>query len=416
MIFCDIPQIEQMGSELMRPRDDFLQDSLKKIPLNSDICIIDLIDGGSMWPLDNLTSKTIYNIHEGLSNHTGDIFYLCGDCNIVERYNKWCETNLYRKIIVLPFPFCFFPKPNLVEDFCVESLELTYSNEERELYKKLCLKNKTKNFINLTCQPKLLRLVLLKKYYKHQNFEYSFFPWHHGKYFQTISLDDPIVWNNDGQEVKGVVDSISDTFSDFFELNTPCFLSDYIPIRELTEFSSEWKPGSKDKRFFDDSMPQEVFTSCCDIVTESYYCNDAVFFSEKTLKEIIFRRPFFTLGAKNQYKVFKKLGFELYDEIFDYDFDSAETIKERYEGFCSQIDRYINIPPIEFNEKLKVLTEKIEYNFQLLKQTFLDDISVYEMFDKIHDDKNIFVETSTLDKSFKKVLNILQQYKKELDD
>ena len=122
------------------------------------------------------------------------------------------------------------------------------------------------------------------------------------------------------------------------------------------------------------------------------------------------------LGAKNQYKVFEKLGFELYDEIFDYDFDSAETIKERYEGFCSQIDRYINVPPIEFNEKLKILTEKIEYNFQLLNQKIIESEIIYEMFDKIHDDKNIFVENSTLDKSFKKVLNILQQYKKELND
>jgi len=410
MIFCDVPQIEEMGSNF--------QDSLKKIPLNSDICIIDLIDGGSMWPLDNLTNKIIYNIHEGLSNHTGDIFYLCGDCNIVERYNKWCEkiTNLYRKITVVPFPFCFFPKPNLVEDFCIEDEELTYSNEEQELYKKLCLKNKTKTFINLTSQPKLLRLLLLNKYYKHQNFEYSFFPWHHGEDFTSISLDDPIVWTEDGQKVKGDVLEDSDTFRDSFELDVPFFLSDSIPIRELTEFSSEWKPGSKDKRFFDDSMPQEVFTSCCDIVTESYYCNDAVFFSEKTLKEIIFRRPFIMLGAKNQYKVFEKLGFELYDEIFDYDFDSAETIKERYEGFCSQIDRYINVPPIEFNEKLKVLTEKIEYNFQLLNQKIIESEIIYEMFDKIHDDKNIFVENSTLDKSFKKVLNILQQYKKELND
>jgi hypothetical protein len=242
----------------------------------------------------------------------------------------------------------------------------------------------------------------LKKYYQHQNFDYSFYPWHHGEHFESISIDYPLVWDKSGQKVK--------EGDNFYRLGDMWFLSDPIPIRELTEFSSEWKSGSKDKKFFDDSMPQEVFTSCCDIATESYFCNDSVLFTEKTFKEIIFRRPFLLLGAKNQYKFFKKLGFELYDEIFDYDFDDAENLKERYEEFCSQIDRYINISPIEFNEKLKILTEKIEYNFQLLNKKIIDSESVYKLIGDNHADKNVFVENPTMDKLFKKVLKILQQY------
>ena len=161
-------------------------------------------------------------------------------------------------------------------------------------------------------------------------------------------------------------------------------------------------------------MPQEVFTSCCDIVTESYYCNDSVFFTEKTFKEIIFRRPFLMLGAKNQYKFFKKLGFVLYDEIFNYDFDDADNLKEIYEGFCDQIDRYIHLSPIKFDKKLKILTEKIEYNFQLLNQKILESVNIYEMISRCHDDENIFVENSKMNKMFEDVLPQLEDYTTEV--
>jgi len=411
MIFCDIPKIEDIIPHCWTDPVEgsfHLQKYLKEnIPIDSDVCIIDRSEVERLWPLDLSESKIVHNIHEALSNHTGKIFYLSGDLNIFKRYNKWVlTTKPDRKVTPIVFPFCFFPKPGLVEDFCVESLELTYSDEERELYKQIRLKDKTKNFINLTCSPKLLRLLLLKRYYHYQNFDYSFFPWHHGENFPEVSIDYPLVWDKSGQKVKG-----SDGF---YQLRDTWFLSEPIPIRELTEFSGEWKSGSKDKIFFDDSMPQEVFTSCCDIVTESYYCNDSVFFTEKTFKEIIFRRPFLMLGAKNQYKFFKKLGFVLYDEIFNYDFDDADNLKERYEGFCDQIDRYIHLSPIKFNKKLKILTEKIEYNFQLLNQKILESVNIYEMISRCHDDENIFVENSKMDKMFEDVLPQLEDYTTEV--
>ena len=112
MIFCDIPKIEDLSPHCWTDPVEgslHLQKYLKdNIPIDSDVCIIDRSEVERLWPLDKPTSKIVYNIHEGLSNHTGDIFYLSGDCNIVERYDRWLTINPKRKITPIVFPFCFF--------------------------------------------------------------------------------------------------------------------------------------------------------------------------------------------------------------------------------------------------------------------------------------------------------------------
>ena len=62
----------------------------------------------------------------------------------------------------------------------------------------------------------------------------------------------------------------------------------------------------------------------------------------------------------------KKMGFELYDEIFDYEFDILDTVDKRFNAYCKQIDRYIDLNPEIFENKLSRLEEKIEHNFQCI--------------------------------------------------
>ena len=62
------------------------------------------------------------------------------------------------------------------------------------------------------------------------------------------------------------------------------------------------------------------------------------------------------------------MNFELYDEIFDYSFDSETDDLKRLHMFWEQIDRYIDLDPKVFNDKLKVLDEKLEYN----RKTYFD--------------------------------------------
>ena len=65
-------------------------------------------------------------------------------------------------------------------------------------------------------------------------------------------------------------------------------------------------------------------------------------------------------------------------------------------------------------KKLKILTEKIEYNFQLLNQKILESVNIYEMISRCHDDENIFVENSKMHKMFEDVLPQLEDYTTEV--
>ena len=52
----------------------------------------------------------------------------------------------------------------------------------------------------------------------------------------------------------------------------------------------------------------------------------------------------------------------MYDEIFDYSFDSENDNFTRLKKFWNQIYRYIDLRPTFFRKILNVLDDKIEYN------------------------------------------------------
>jgi len=361
MIFCDIPKIEEAQGFPGVITED-LKKQFKSLPKNSDICIIDRSEVERLWPLNPLEATTVHDLNDALSEHSGKIYYLCADLNIKERISK---TDY--KFIPLVHPYCFRPniKLNKID------IELTH------------------NFINLTSAPKAFRIALLEKYYKHPKFEYSLNPFFHGNNFKRVTIKQPLQWHHD------YIQNISPYH----------FISTDVPVRELTEVSENWKPGMLDKTYFDDYLPKEAYNCCCDVVTESYVAYDSVLFTEKIFKEILFKRPFITLGAKNQNHIMKDLGFKLYDEIFDYEFDKADTLQRRFEGFCNQIDRYINEDVEEFSEKLKVLKDKIEYNEDLLKRKYNEYEDWFDLIGLCHSMDEIFVESSELNNLFKKVLN-----------
>lgn len=83
------------------------------------------------------------------------------------------------------------------------------------------------------------------------------------------------------------------------------------------------------------------------------------FVTEKTFRPILLKHPFLCYGAKNQNKEITKYGFELYDEIFDYDFDSKDHINDRISGIISNLNNLKNQNYYELYEKIK---QKLEYN------------------------------------------------------
>ena len=64
----------------------------------------------------------------------------------------------------------------------------------------------------------------------------------------------------------------------------------------------------------------------------------------------------------NYIKTFKKLGFKLYDELFDYSFDEIESFRYRHEAIMTQIKNILDSNNNIFNKKLHSIQDKLEYN------------------------------------------------------
>lgn len=82
--------------------------------------------------------------------------------------------------------------------------------------------------------------------------------------------------------------------------------------------------------------------------------------SEKTFYAILHKKPFLILGSSKIHKTLKALGFELYDNLFDYSFDDEECIDKRIEGIIQNIK---SIENKDYNVLYKILSKKLEKNF-----------------------------------------------------
>lgn len=109
--------------------------------------------------------------------------------------------------------------------------------------------------------------------------------------------------------------------------------------------------------FYDkvDHIIQRIFSkkllnapNLIDIVGETYphfnynhdfpeLTNELIFHTEKTFKSILFGKPFLVLGAKGQNVNLSKYGFELYSQIFDYEFDKANFMSSRCFGIIDNL-------------------------------------------------------------------------------
>lgn len=98
---------------------------------------------------------------------------------------------------------------------------------------------------------------------------------------------------------------------------------------------------------------------------------DSIFTTEKTYRQLMIGQPFLTLGGRNTHNTLKEFGFLLYDEIFDYTFDTLPYYKDRIDGIIDNIQRLKNSNYKEIYNQIK---DKVEYNTQLSHKIVLESI------------------------------------------
>jgi hypothetical protein len=104
----------------------------------------------------------------------------------------------------------------------------------------------------------------------------------------------------------------------------------------------------------------EYNLSFIEVVNES--TENLHFLTEKTVKPLFFGKPFVVFGAKGFHEWLVELGFKLYDELFDYSFDSIENTEDRFEMIVQQIKKLDELSITEKKNLFDTIKEKIEYN------------------------------------------------------
>lgn len=118
-----------------------------------------------------------------------------------------------------------------------------------------------------------------------------------------------------------------------------------------------------------------LFEDNQDRVDDFYYLTDSLidmgietapyhnqFITEKTWKPYLFGKVSLFFNCQSYYAILKNLGFELYDEIFDYSFDTIKDTGERMDAYFNEIKRISEISIEELQNKILNVEDKILRN------------------------------------------------------
>lgn len=109
-----------------------------------------------------------------------------------------------------------------------------------------------------------------------------------------------------------------------------------------------------------------------DVITESS-CIE-VFLTEKTLKPILAERPFIILGSPYTQTHLVDMGFQLYDELFDYSFDLHRDSRVRSQDIAIQLsDINNNFDDLYHISPLDSIRKKASHNLFNLCKIIMDE-------------------------------------------
>lgn len=107
-------------------------------------------------------------------------------------------------------------------------------------------------------------------------------------------------------------------------------------------------------------LPKEYYESFFQVVPET--STGSQFITEKTVAPLLLGKPFIIYGAPKIHELLKKLGFELYNELFDYSFDNYENINNRINGICENIKRITRLSLDDCRQYHIKIKDKIIHN------------------------------------------------------
>ena len=126
-------------------------------------------------------------------------------------------------------------------------------------------------------------------------------------------------------------------------------------------------------------MPIDIYNrTAYSLVCKTNFDNEFVFLTEKTVKPILARRLFITLGNRFHLAALRRLGFKTFNGIIDESYDNIENPTERHTAALEQLKWLCDQDQSKIIEQIKEITDH-NYNlmmtndwYNLFKQDFGD--------------------------------------------
>ena len=111
-------------------------------------------------------------------------------------------------------------------------------------------------------------------------------------------------------------------------------------------------------------IPIDIYNrTAYSLVCETNFDNQFVFLTEKTVKPILARRLFVTLGNQYHLAALQRLGFKTFDGIIDESYDSIEDPGERHTMAMEQLKRLCSMDQAEVLKQAKPI---LDHNYDLM--------------------------------------------------
>jgi hypothetical protein len=128
------------------------------------------------------------------------------------------------------------------------------------------------------------------------------------------------------------------------------------------------RPHIIDMKNIDDrGIPGPWLYEDCDIVItpggEPYGYG---YVDEKQLIPMAFKKPFISFGCKGIYEELKNIDFKTFDDCWPVNFNEADTLLERVQGFFTVFEYIRNLSPSAYQELLEKTKDSVEFNYNHL--------------------------------------------------
>ena len=298
------------------------------------------------------------------------IFFISGNLVDNESYKKWCKSIDSEEYV------------NIIELMSWDHMVTGIQNDENDDYtdierfinkrKEILSGHVTNFFINLSRRTRIPRTYLSYKFHQ--------LPEH----WRLISHDSITRGQIDGNYENGLRDTGCPNYEQVFS-----YMKQHTPfIADTTDFNTNYA----------NTLNYNLhLQSYFNVVSETFqqnWNNTSMFFSEKTFKPMIFGMPFLIYGQQGCNQYLKKLGYNLYEDLFDYSFDSISDDYERADALHDEVVRVCKmLDGMEVNERLDWVF-KCEHTMyhnikNMLRPKNLGQITNHPYFDKVYEKHNI---------------------------